>query len=174
MIAVTTRTTSSSGGALRSPPRASRRRWWAWLSRASTHAIATIEAIAPTNITRSGAQIGLTHDWMPLADPADYVRHAVSIAHGHGMAVSQVPHGGPSALRPPAYPYFLGSVFAASGDSWTAGRIASALLGVLTVALIGLIAQLLWGRRVAIAAAFIAAVYPPLVLLSGTLLSESL
>jgi 4-amino-4-deoxy-L-arabinose transferase-like glycosyltransferase len=36
------------------------------------------------------------------------------------------------------------------------------------------IAQLLWTRRVAVAAMAIAAVYPPLVLLSGTLLSESL
>src|SRR4051794_8316751 len=77
------------------------------------------------------AQIAATHDWLAPAasDPADYVRHALSIAHGHGMAASFVPHGGPSALRPPAYPYFLGGVFALAGDSFTAGRVASALLG---------------------------------------------
>lgn len=120
------------------------------------------------------AQIAATPDWAPVSDPADYVRHAVSIAHGHGMADNVLPHGGPSALRPPAYPYFLGGVFAVSGDSFTAGRIAAALLGVLSVALIGVIAQLLWSRRTAVAAMAIAAVYPPLVLLSGTLLSESL
>src|SRR3954468_5694731 len=120
------------------------------------------------------AQIIATPHWQPVADPADYVRHAVSIAHGHGMADSFLPGGGPSALRPPAYPYFLGGVFAVSGDSLTAGRLASALLGVVTVALIGVIAQLLWSRRVAIVAMAIAAVYPPLVLLSGTLLSEAL
>ena len=122
------------------------------------------------------AQIAATHDWVPPAasDPADYVRHAVSIANGHGMAPSFIPHGGPSALRPPAYPYFLGGVFAVAGDSFTAGRIASALLGVVSVALIGLIAQTLWTRRVALIAMAIAAVYPPLVLLSGTLLSEPL
>jgi 4-amino-4-deoxy-L-arabinose transferase-like glycosyltransferase len=115
-----------------------------------------------------------THGWAPIADPADYVRNAVSIAHGHGMAPSIVPHGGPSALRPPAYPYFLGGVFALTGDSFTAGRFASALLGVVSVALVGLIARELWGRRVALIAMGVAAVYPPLVLLSGTLLSESL
>jgi 4-amino-4-deoxy-L-arabinose transferase-like glycosyltransferase len=120
------------------------------------------------------AQIAATPHWTPVADPADYVRHAVSIGDGHGMADSFLPHGGPSALRPPAYPYFLGGVFAVSGDSFTAGRLAAALLGVLTVALIGVIAQLLWNRSVAIVAMAIAAVYPPLVLLSGTLLSESL
>ena len=61
-----------------------------------------------------------------------------------------------------------------SGDSFTAGRLAAAVLGVISVALIGVIAQLLWSRRVAIVAMALAAVYPPLVLLSGTLLSESL
>src|SRR3954451_19513215 len=103
------------------------------------------------------AQIAATRHWAPVADPADYIRHAVSIAHGHGMAMSLVPHGGPSALRPPAYPYFLGGVFALSGDSFTAGRLASALLGVVTVALLGVIAQLLWDRRAAIATMVIAA-----------------
>src|SRR3954452_5360074 len=120
------------------------------------------------------AQIAATPHWAPVGDPADYVRHAASIADGHGMADSFLPGGGPSALRPPAYPYFLGGVFAVSGNSYTAGRLAAALLGVLSVALIGVIAQLLWSRRPAIVAMALAAVYPPLVLLSGTLLSESL
>ena len=120
------------------------------------------------------AQILATPHWTPVADPADYVRHAVSIAHGHGMADSLIPAGGPSAIRPPAYPYFLGGVFAVTGDSQTAGRLAAALLGVVAVALIGLIADMLWSRRAALAAMGIAAVYPPLVLVSGTLLSESL
>src|SRR3954452_14574386 len=120
------------------------------------------------------AQIAATPHWAPVGDPADYVRHAASIADGHGMADSFLPGGGPSALRPPAYPYFLGGVFAVSGNSYTAGRLAAALLGVLSVALIGVIAQLLWSRSVAIVAMAIAALYPPFVLLSGTLLSESL
>src|SRR3954464_15906954 len=120
------------------------------------------------------AQIAATRHWQPVADPADYIRHAVSIAGGHGMADSFLPGGGPSALRPPAYPYFLGGVFALTGDSFTAGRLAAALLGVVAVFLIGLIAQQLWSRRAAFVAMALSAVYPPLVLLSGTLLSESL
>jgi 4-amino-4-deoxy-L-arabinose transferase-like glycosyltransferase len=90
------------------------------------------------------------------------------------MAPSLIQQGGPSAIRPPAFPYLLGGVFAVTGDSETAGRIASALLGVITVALIGLIADILWSRRVALVATALAAVYPPFVLVSGTLLSESL
>ena len=120
------------------------------------------------------AQILATRHWLPVSDPADYARHALSLAHGHGMAPSLVPHGGPSALRPPAYPLFLGGVFALSGDSWTAGRFASALLGVVDVGLLGVVALQLWGRRAAIIAMVIGAVYAPFVLLSGTLLSEPL
>src|SRR4051812_37395151 len=98
------------------------------------------------------AQIAATRHWRPVSDPADYVRHAISIAHGHGMADSFLPGGGPSALRPPAYPYFLGGVFAVSGDSFTAGRVAAALLGVVAGFLIGLIAQQLWSRPAAFVA----------------------
>lgn len=119
-------------------------------------------------------EILATPHWTAVADPADYIRHAVSIANGHGMAESVIAQGGPSALRPPAYPYLLGAVFAVTGDSETAGRLVSALLGVVTVALIGLVADILWSRRAALAAMAIAAVYPPLVLVSGTLISESL
>lgn len=120
------------------------------------------------------AQIAATHHWTPFSDPADYVRNAISIAHGHGMAPSLVGDHGASALRPPAYPYTLGGVFAVTGDSYTAGRLASALFGVISVFLIGLIADMLWSRRTALIAMGIAAIYPALVLLSGTLLSESL
>jgi 4-amino-4-deoxy-L-arabinose transferase-like glycosyltransferase len=120
------------------------------------------------------AQIAATHGWVPRSDPADYVRYAVSIAHGHGYPETLLPQGGPTALRPPAYPFFLGGVFAVVGDSNTAGRLVSALLGVVTVALIGLVADMLWSRRVAIASMALAAVYPPLVLVSGALLSEAL
>ena len=107
-------------------------------------------------------------------DPGDYVRHAVSIAHGHGMAPTLLPQGGPTAIRAPAFPYLLGGVFALFGDHPDAGRIACALLGALTVWLVGLIALQLWGRREQLIATALAAVYPPLVLLSDTLLTEAL
>lgn len=120
------------------------------------------------------ADIAATSGWTPVNDPADYVRHAVSIAHGHGMAPSLLPQGGPSAIRAPAFPYLLGGVFAVFGDDDTAGRVACALLGVLPVWLVGLLALELWGRREQLIATALAAVYPPLVLLSDTLLTEAL
>ena len=82
--------------------------------------------------------------------------------------------GGPSAVRSPGYTYFLGGIYALSGDSVTAGRIAGAVLGALAVLLLYLIARRIWGRRTGLVAAALAALFPPLVLLSRDLLSESL
>lgn len=113
--------------------------------------------------------------YRPEQDAFDYDRHARSIASGDGYPQSgYVVDGGPSALRPPGYPYFLGAVYAASGDSVDAGRFANVALGGLAVLLLFLIARRIWGRRVGLIAAGMAAVFPPLVLLSRDLLSESL
>lgn len=113
----------------------------------------------------------------PLAlDPQDFSRVAASIAHGHGYPPSnRVPSGGPSAFRPPGYPVFLAGVYATAGHpAPSLGRLAGALLGTLSVALIGLIALRLWGKRVGMLALGIAAVAPPLVILSTALVSEAL
>lgn len=113
--------------------------------------------------------------YAPAHDAFDYDRHARSIAAGSGYPPSGfVLDGGPSALRPPAYPYFLGAVYALSDDSIAAGRIANVALGALAVVLLYLIVNGIWGPRVALVAAGLAAVFPPLVLLSRDLLSESL
>jgi 4-amino-4-deoxy-L-arabinose transferase-like glycosyltransferase len=113
--------------------------------------------------------------YVPAHDAYDYDRHARSIASGEGFPESgYVPEGGPSALRPPVYPYLLGAVYAASGDSITMGRVVGALFGALAVALLYLIVLRIWGRRVGLIAALLAAVFPSLVLLSQDLLSEQL
>ena len=113
--------------------------------------------------------------YRPEQDAYDYDRHARSIASGDGYPESgYVVDGGPTALRPPGYPYFLGAVYAVSGNSISAGRFANVALGALAVLLLFLIAKRIWGRRVGLVAAGMAAVFPPLVLLSRDLLSESL
>jgi 4-amino-4-deoxy-L-arabinose transferase-like glycosyltransferase len=113
--------------------------------------------------------------YVPAHDAYDYDRHARSIAAGEGYPESAwVRDGGPSAYRPPVYPYFLGAVYAVSGDSQTAGRVANIALGGVMVLLLYLIANRIWGRRVALVAAGMAAVFPPLVLISRDLLSEPL
>jgi len=111
----------------------------------------------------------------PANDAFDYDRHARSIAAGDGFPPSgYLPEPRPSALRPPGYPFFLGGIYALSGDSRTTGRLANAVLGALAVFLLFLITRAIWGRRVALVAAGLAAIFPPLVLVSRDLLSESL
>ena len=120
--------------------------------------------------------VALTFDTPTTFDPADWSRTAASIADGHGYPASnRAPGRGPSAFRPPAYPVFLAAVYAVAGHpAPSIGRLAGAFLGTLAVALTGLIALRLWGKRVGILALSIAAVAPPLVILSTALISEAL
>jgi hypothetical protein len=122
------------------------------------------------------AYVGVTIDAPTTLDPADFSRTALSIAQGHGFPLSnRAPGAGPSAFRPPGYPYFLGGVYAIAGqEAPPVGRFVGAFLGTLSVALIGLIALRLWGKRVSVIALFLAAVAPPMVILSTALISEAL
>jgi 4-amino-4-deoxy-L-arabinose transferase-like glycosyltransferase len=121
------------------------------------------------------AVIAADTGYVPQQDAWDYDRHAQSIAAGDGFPDSYyVVDRGPSALRAPGYPYFLGGLYAVSADSITVGRLANAALGAIVAFLVFLIVKRIWGRRTALLAATLVAVFPPLVLLSRELLSESL
>jgi 4-amino-4-deoxy-L-arabinose transferase-like glycosyltransferase len=116
-----------------------------------------------------------TPDFRPNNDPLDYDRAAVSIAAGHGFPpTAYAAPGSASALRPPAYPVALAATFKVFGHSYSAARGVGALFGLLAVVLIGLLGQALWGRPVGFLAAWLAAVFPPLVWLNASLLSEAL
>lgn len=80
----------------------------------------------------------------------------------------------PSAGDPPLYALFLGVVSRLGVTSGTGHRLASSLLGVVGVALIGLGARRLAGEKGGIAAAALAAAHPLLWINDGMLLSESL
>jgi 4-amino-4-deoxy-L-arabinose transferase-like glycosyltransferase len=129
-------------------------------------------------VVAAAARVGIiiaTPHFAAWGDPADYQRQAVSIAAGQGFAPTPVASPGtPSAFRPPAYPYLLGAAYAIVGVHPLAGRLLGALLGVLTVALIAYVGEAIWDRRIGLIAAALAAVFPPLVMLDATLLSESL
>lgn len=113
--------------------------------------------------------------YRPANDAFEYDYLARSIAAGDGYPPSgYLLQGGPTAIRGPGYPFLLGGVYAVSGDSVTAGRFLGALLGALAVALLYLVVKRIWGRRTGLVAAGLAAVFPPLVLLSRDLFSESL
>ena len=121
------------------------------------------------------AVIAADDGYSPANDSFEYDYDARSIAAGDGYPRSgYLLYGGPTAIRGPGYPFLLGAVYAVSGDSVMAGRVAGALLGGLAVLLLYLLVRRIWGRRVGLLAASLAAVFPPLVLLSRELLSESL
>jgi 4-amino-4-deoxy-L-arabinose transferase-like glycosyltransferase len=111
-------------------------------------------------------------------DARDYDRHAASLAAGDGYALAL---GRPTAFRPPGYPYLLAGVYTLAGvdtrndpDGILAARLAGALLGTLVVALIGVLAAQLWGRRAALVAMGLAAIYVPLILVGAAVMSETL
>jgi 4-amino-4-deoxy-L-arabinose transferase-like glycosyltransferase len=125
-------------------------------------------------VTRVAIIIATPH-FAPWGDPADYQRHAVSIAAGHGYPSTEIATPGtPTAFRPPAYPYLLGAVYALFGVHLLAGRLLGLALGVLTVVLLAYLGRELWGERVGLIAAGLTAVFLPLIALNATLLSESL
>jgi hypothetical protein len=125
--------------------------------------------------------IAETSDHRLCCDASDYDRLATSLAQGDGFpefGLSEA--GGPTAFRPPLYPLLIGGAYAVTGtaesdDRVTVARVTGALLGTLTVALIGLLALSLGlGRRTATVAMGLAACYPPLILYGTSLLSEPL
>lgn len=126
------------------------------------------------------AVIVATPGFAPQTDASDYDRTAVSLArHGSFPPSVVTRHGGPSALRPPGFSVALAGVYKIVGVGspvarWRAGRVLEAALGTLAVALIGLIALRLFGPGVALMSGAIAAVYPPLLLVGSSLMTESL
>jgi 4-amino-4-deoxy-L-arabinose transferase-like glycosyltransferase len=125
--------------------------------------------------------VAATPGFEAINDAHNYDVHARSIAAGHGFARIGSGPSGQTAFRPPGYPYFLAGVYALTGDDrataatrYRAGRVANALVGTAIVALIGIVAMQLFSRRVALVAMALGAIYVPLILVSGTLMSEPL
>ena len=125
--------------------------------------------------------VALTPGYAIVHDARDYDHHAVSIAAGDGYALLGPGPTRETAFRPPGFPYFLAGVYRLGGRAWllsedrvVAGRIANAVVGTAIVALLGLLCAQLFGRRVALVAMALAAVYVPLILAGGALMSEPL
>lgn len=116
-----------------------------------------------------------TRDIQLVNDPADYQRLAVSVADGNGYGESTLAAGGgTSVYRAPGYPGFLGALYAVVGARVTVARLVQSVIGVGVVALIYALANRFYGRRTALVAAGIAALYPPLWLATSTLLTEAI
>ncbi len=124
--------------------------------------------------------------YRPINDAGSYLSLASQIAHTGDYSTSHAPGTGaggtrgPSAYFPPGYPYFLAAVDLIDGHTQRRdgaihpARLSQAVLGTVTVALIGLVALEAFGPLPGLIALALAAVYPVLVELSGTLVAENL
>lgn len=115
----------------------------------------------------------LTHD------EREYLALSSSLAQGHGFVYDSPDPAATSQQfgRAPGYPFFLALVGAGHGQfDATPGRVklAQSIVGAVGVWLVGLIAWRAAGPRAGVAAAAIAAAYPPLVWICSYVFSESL
>jgi len=106
-------------------------------------------------------------------DAAEYVILGQNIAHGHGYCYQP---GHPTAYRLPLYPIFLAFFFALFGDNcYWAISIGEAIIGSLcVVALYYAALHIIRRNRPAAIVATMLAVYPPLVRLTNTFMTENL
>ncbi|MDH4208169.1 MAG: glycosyltransferase family 39 protein, partial [Anaerolineae bacterium] len=106
-----------------------------------------------------------------LDDMFQYDALAESIRLGQGFTW----YGGiPTAARAPLYPLFLAIVYSLFGHSFTAARVAQALVASLIPAVTYFLGRRMFSGRVALAGAWVVAVYPMLLLYPLGLATENL
>ncbi len=116
-------------------------------------------------------------------DEQEYLALAVNLAQGHGFAypASDQPSGAQRVDRAPFYPLFLAPLVigeARAGieirETPTAVKVAQSALGTVVVWLIALLTRRTAGPIAAVCAAWMAALYPPLIWMPAYVLSETL
>lgn len=105
-----------------------------------------------------------------------YLANGIADGDGYVRPFSELLTGAPqpTASYPPLYPLYLALFSLVGLDSLEAHRAVSCLLGTTAVVLIGLLGRRLAGERVGLIAAALAAVYPQLVMVDGTVITEAL
>lgn len=118
-------------------------------------------AVAPDQITPGDAHV--------------YHELAAAVADGRGYNLfALLGRDAPTASHPPLYPLYLALFTKLGFGSLIADRAISCLLGTIAVALIGLLGRRLAGPGAGLLAAGLAAVYPQLFMVDGTVIAESL
>jgi len=124
--------------------------------------------------------------YRPINDAGSYLTIASYVSKTGDYSLRRTPGSGaggtrgPSAYFAPGFPYFLGLVDIIDGHKTRRGgaiqpaRTSQAILGTITVALIGLVAFELFGEIAGLIALVLAAIYPVLIELSATIVAENL
>jgi Dolichyl-phosphate-mannose-protein mannosyltransferase len=124
---------------------------------------ATIAISSPQQVPRSLAESDAPTYYV-LAD------HMID-GTGYRYAADQPP----TAKRTPGYPLFLAAIFKLSGRSFSAVRVAQCALDVMTTYLVFALTVLLVGSRPAgLLAALVYAIYPPAIMSSTYIMTETL
>jgi 4-amino-4-deoxy-L-arabinose transferase-like glycosyltransferase len=107
-----------------------------------------------------------------IIDEQHYHRLAHSLREGAGFSFE---NGVLTSIRPPLYPLFLSALWRLAGsESLLLVRLAQACLGVAIAGLVYRAGRELFDERVGLAAAAVAAFYPPFVFSGVTILTETL
>ena len=107
-----------------------------------------------------------------LGDAARYDSVATNLLEGKGYRNTKDEN--PVPVLPPAYPTFLAATYKLSAHSFTAVRIAQAVIGAATCAVVYLIGRRAFNAATGLIAAFLMAVYPWFIYYNRLLITETL
>jgi 4-amino-4-deoxy-L-arabinose transferase-like glycosyltransferase len=144
------------------------RRFWMWLGAIALLGLAASLvyglAIAPGLPARGDT---LLYHYLAngIADGKGYIRPFSELQYGEAL---------PTASYPPLFPLYLSFWSVLGLDSLDAHRAVSCLLAPVLVILVGLLGRRVGGARVGLIAAALAAIYPQLVMVDGTVITEAL
>ncbi|MCU0311718.1 MAG: glycosyltransferase family 39 protein [Acidimicrobiales bacterium] len=134
-----------------------------------------IAVVAVAGVARAAYGAFVIRSYQPNSDAFQYYDLARNIGDGLGFSMSfSWVTVGPTAFRPPAYPYLLAGAMSVFGESVRVGQVLNLLIGLVVVALAWLLARRLGGPRAAAAAGLTVALYPPLIANDVVLLTEPL
>ena len=106
-----------------------------------------------------------------LDDAESWDGIAWNLAEGRGFLDA---NGLPTSVRPPVYPLFLAGIYKVFGHSYPAAKLAQILLSALTCALLFLIGSRVFGEKLGFISGLVCAFYPPLIVYSVIIGSETL
>jgi 4-amino-4-deoxy-L-arabinose transferase-like glycosyltransferase len=119
--------------------------------------------------------LAIAPDQIQPGDPKLYRDIANELAHGRGYQLARTVEGSyPTASHPPLYPLFLAAFTKVGLATFAVHRAVSCLLGTAAVVLVGLVGRRVSGASVGLVAASLAALYPQLFMVDGTVIAESL
>jgi 4-amino-4-deoxy-L-arabinose transferase-like glycosyltransferase len=154
------------------------RRVWAARIESASLLRALVPIVALAFAIRTVYALAFAPDIAGLGDDLFYRLTAEQLAAGHGYVDVLGAWAGrglePTAAHPPLYPFGLAGLDLVGADAVGALRMLGVVSGTATVLVVGAIADRVAGRRAALVAAGVAAIYPSFVAADGALMSESL